>query len=118
VLLRVYRLPATAAPTISAVADAAPVACVLSHVHLIGSCSATAHARDAALLVLIVLLAARAVAEKFLLVYGSAGVLTLLKLAVAPAPTVLPGSSAMPSGPRAYVILRARGSAYHSLSAI
>jgi len=104
-----------AAPTISAVADAAPVACVLSHVQLVPSCSATAHARRPVRRMQIAQAAVLNVPPKQLLIphAHSAQILLTLQLPVQPTATVLPGSSA--ESLRAWavtsVFLRARGSA-------
>src|SRR5215216_6923768 len=104
-----------AAPTISAVADAAPVACVLSHVQLVPSCSATAHARRPVRRMQIAQAAPLNVPPKQLLIphAHSARILLTLQLPVQPTATVLPGSSA--ESLRAWavtaVFLRARGSA-------
>src|SRR5215204_4318579 len=98
-----------AAPTISAVADAASAARVLSHVQLAGSCSATVHARC------LVAPVALSAGQGYLVAYKrrclaqpSAGGLS--SVLVTPPTTVLLGSF-VGGTVRASVSRRARGSA-------
>src|SRR5215203_3260094 len=98
-----------AAPTISAVADAASAARVLSHVQLAGSCSATVHAR--CLVAPVALSAGQGYLVAYkrrCLVQPSAGGLS--SVLVTPPTTVLLGSF-VGGTVRASVSRRARGSA-------
>ena|SRR5215216_5363464 len=108
---RVYRMAGTALLTASAVAETAPTAYV---VHLVGSGSATAHARCLAAVPKFALIAAALVlaAQPLTLVEPSAGGTALI--CVPPTAPVLLGRFVLV----APVLWRARGSAYQGLGAI
>src|SRR5215217_9659130 len=109
--LRAARMAGTAPPTLSAVAETAPTAYV---VHLVGSGSATAHARCLAAVPKFALIAAALVlaAQPLTLVEPSAGGTALI--CVPPTAPVLLGRFVLV----APVLWRARGSAYQGLGAI
>jgi hypothetical protein len=123
-LLRVYRVAAPAASTMTAVAGSASMASVMSHVQLIGSCSATAPAQRSArrgqsappvgFRLRVVRKALHPV-----LVQATAVAQVAARTSVQPTSTVLSGSFVL-CHPQLgdFVNLRARGSASHSLSAI